>query len=250
MDGWGQLTSDGGLGSQDYESNCYHTGGSGGGGRVRTWGRDFTSKLLLHQSSVAGGAGNRPGTAGSLYRHSGNVCSGHGFYNTSLLCECDSGYVGYDCQFDCDSAVTCSGNGECNAQGQCECSSGFVGSHCTSQCHRDTDCSGHGECSTCGLCVCDPCFSGPDCSIECSRSGSCVANQCVCDDCHLGPLCESECNGQGSCNMDTNTCTCSSYWGDSKCTDQGCPGEDLNCYGHGDCNSGTSTCYCRIGWEG
>ncbi|WAR26297.1 TENX-like protein [Mya arenaria] len=236
LDGWGFVTANGGSGSSDScNSQTTHRGGGGGGGRVRTWGKDVSSKLVLHQSSVNGGSGYRSGSTGSIYQTSGNVCSNRGAYNSStLLCECYSGYIGYDCQFECSSTTTCSGNGVCNDKGQCECNDGFVGTHCTSECHRDTDCNGNGECSTCGLCVCDPCFSGPDCSTECSGYGSCEANQCVCDDCHLGVQCESECNNHGSCDTGTGNCTCDSNWGDFKCTRKGCPGTDLDCNGHGD----------------
>lgn len=254
VDGWGYLHANGGTAGSNSVSNCHYgqRGGGGGGGRIRSWGSDFTSKVLLHQRYVNGGSGNYgSGSSGSLYRQSGDVCSGHGTYNTStLLCECNTGYVGYDCQFYCDDASTCDGNGVCNDQGQCECNPGFVGTHCESQCHRDVDCNSHGECSTCGYCICDPCYSGPDCSIECSGFGSCVANQCVCDDCHLGVLCESECNYHGTCDPVNANCTCDANWGDAKCTRKGCPGADLNCNGNGICNSGTSECFCNNGWKG
>ncbi|KAH3816443.1 hypothetical protein DPMN_117959 [Dreissena polymorpha] len=252
LEGWGKLTANGGSGSTGgCSSYTSHQGGKGGGGRIRAWGKDFTSKLINHQRSVAIGSGYGTAYAGSTYDYHGNVCSGHGTYNANtLLCTCNAGYLGYDCQFYCDDKITCGGNGVCNKEGQCECKAGFVGTHCTSQCHRDTDCSGRGECSTCGFCVCDPCFSGPDCSIECSGFGECVADQCVCDNCHLGVQCESTCNNHGKCNAGTGNCTCDANWGDLKCTKKGCPGADLNCNGHGDCNSGTSTCFCEIGWDG
>lgn len=253
IDGWGSLTANGGTaGSQS--CNTYYTsrGGGGGGGRIRMWGSDFSSKVLLHKRYVNGGSGHyQAGSTGTLYQTSGNVCSGHGIYNASTItCDCNAGYMGYDCQFYCDDTVTCGGNGACNSEGQCECASGYVGTHCESQCHRDVDCNSNGECSTCGFCICDPCFSGPDCSIECSGFGSCVANQCVCDDCHLGVQCESECNYHGACDATHNNCTCNANWGDAKCTRKGCPGADLNCNGNGICNSGTSECFCNNGWKG
>ena len=253
VDGWGSLIANGGTaGSQTCNTYYSARGGGGGGGRIRSYGSDFSSKVLLHKRYVNGGSGSyTAGGTGTLYQSSGNVCSGHGTYNsTSLLCECEIGYLGNDCQFICDDTDTCGGNGQCNDKGQCDCNAGFVGTHCESGCHRDIDCNGHGDCSTCGFCICDPCYSGPDCSIECSNFGSCVANQCECDDCHLGVLCESECNYHGTCDPSYNNCTCDANWGDAKCTRKGCPGPDLNCNGNGICNSGTSECFCNNGWKG
>lgn len=252
VEGWGKLVAQGG---KAYSDSCLtsstHRGGGGGGGRVRTWGQKVSSKVLRHQTFVTGGSGSyRSGTGGSTYDSHGEVCSGSGTWNSSsLLCDCKTSFVGYDCQFYCENDITCRGNGICNENGQCECNEGFVGTHCDSQCHRDTDCSGNGECSTCGSCVCDPCFSGPDCSVECGGFGTCVANQCLCDNCHLGIQCESECNGQGTCNA-SSLCSCSPNWGGDKCTIKGCPGPNLNCNEHGICNSGTNVCFCEIGWLG
>lgn len=256
ISGRGYLNAYGGSAGSDGGCNnpcCNgHRGGGGGGGRIRSYGKEYTSKVLEHRRSVAGGSGSyRSGNTGSLQESHGNACSGHGVWNTSsLTCECFKSFVGLDCQYYCDDDITCDGNGVCNDQGQCECNTGYVGTHCESQCHRDVDCNDHGECSTCGACVCDPCFSGPDCSIECGGFGSCVADQCVCDDCHLGVFCESECNSHGSCDPVNNTCNCDANWGEEKCTKKGCPGSDLNCNGHGICNSGTSECFCNIGWKG
>lgn len=248
--GWGYLYAKGGSGSQ---SSCYHNtnqGGGGGGGRVRSYGKEYTSKVVKHQMSVAGGTGYRNGGEGSKYISHGGKCSGYGSWNTAnLLCHCDDDHVGLDCQFYCNATTTCGGNGLCNEHGQCECSAGFVGTHCDSPCTREDQCSGNGDCSTCGACVCDPCFSGSECSIQCGGFGLCGANQCVCDSCHLGVLCGSECNGHGTCS-EAGNCSCDDNWGDDKCTKKGCPGVDLNCNGNGICNSGDSKCYCSNGWTG
>lgn len=252
--GWGSLYADGGnAGSDICSSNLYHTwyhsGGGGGGGRIRTWGKDYTSKVILHWRYVPGGSGaGGNGHGGTTYRYHGNACSGHGTM-TASVCSCMEGYTGHDCQFTCHDDDTCGGNGVCNVQGQCQCNTGYVGTHCESQCDGTIDCNGHGECASCGICVCHPCYSGPDCSVKCSGSGSCVANQCKCDDCHVGVLCEAECNQHGTCNS-TFQCSCHANWGGDKCTIKGCPGPDLNCNRHGICNSGTGQCFCDIGWKG
>lgn len=254
VSGWGSIHANGGNAGRD---TCYswsswhreHKGGGGGGGRIRTWGKQYTSKVVLHQRYVSGGTGvSSNGHGGSTYRYHGEACSGHGKW-TGSACQCYDGYVGYDCQFSCHRDTTCGGHGDCNDLGQCNCTAGYVGTRCESQCHRDVDCNGHGDCSPCGTCVCDPCFSGPNCATKCSGFGSCVADQCVCDSCHLGVLCESECNNHGSCNS-TAKCECDANWGGDKCTIKGCPGNDLNCSGNGICNSGTGECFCEIGWRG
>ncbi|KAH3879993.1 hypothetical protein DPMN_003905 [Dreissena polymorpha] len=253
LHGWGSISANGG-GAGTESCNTYSTsrGGGGGGGRIRTWGRDDASKVLLHQRYVQGGSGSAGnGGVGTIWSSGGNACSGHGTYNISTLkCDCNANYLGYDCQFYCHNDESCSSNGVCDAEGFCVCNAGFVGLQCASQCHRATTCSGNGRCSGLGRCICDPCYSGPDCSVLCSGAGTCTANKCVCDGCHLGKYCESECNNRGTCELSTNTCTCAANWGDAKCTKKGCPGSDLNCNGHGDCNSGTSTCFCDIGWKG
>lgn len=256
ISGQGYLHAYGGSAGSDGGCNdpCCdgHRGGGGGGGRIRSYGKDYTSKIVQHRRSVAGGTGAYgSGSSGSLQETHGNSCSGHGVWNLKLIvCECFPSYVGLDCQFFCDNVLTCGGNGVCNELGQCECRVGSVGTHCESRCHRGTDCNDHGECSTCGDCVCNACFSGPDCSIECGGFGYCVADQCICDGCHRGVFCESECNGHGLCDVNNDNCTCDANWGGDQCTRRGCPGADLNCNGHGICNSGTSECFCNIGWKG
>ena len=254
--GRGLLRANGGAGSnhgwQNSGCNNGHHGGGGGGGMIRSFGKEHTSEVLLHYRYVNGGTSSySAGSTGTLQQSHSNRCSGHGSWNSNTTsCDCDAGYVGFDCQYDCDDDTTCSGNGVCTSMGTCECQGNYVGHHCEHECHRNSTCSGHGECSACGTCVCDPCFHGPDCSMECSNNGVCEADTCMCDDCHLGRYCESECNSHGTCDFDSMTCSCDPNWGDAKCTLRGCPGADLGCSGHGICNSVTGSCYCDPGYKG
>ena len=254
--GRGEMSADGGAGSDTSWSSSHcsyrYQGGGGGAGRIQSYGRQETSNVLLHQRSVLGGSSSYSnGGTGSLHQSHDNMCSGHGQWNvSSSSCECESGFIGWDCHYLCEEDATCSGNGICTDQGKCECKDNYVGDHCKSMCHRNTTCSNHGDCSNCGSCICDSCYHGSDCGTECSNHGSCLADFCECDSCHLGEYCESECNGHGTCNKETMACTCDKYWGGQKCTLQGCAGEDLGCSGHGVCNSATGFCYCDPGFRG
>ena len=254
--GWGQLRANGGGGSNHVWNTKYcryeRYGGGGGGGRIRSFGSEETSKVLLHYRTVSGGSSSySAGGTGSLHQSHSNTCSGHGQWDSSTSsCQCQSGYVGIDCQYLCHDAETCSGNGVCTNKGTCDCDDNYVGYHCENMCHRNTSCSGHGDCSTCGTCICDPCYHGLDCATECSDNGQCVADKCECDGCHLGRYCESECNSHGTCNAGNMTCTCEESWRGQKCTIPGCPGKDLDCSGHGVCNAAIGFCYCDPGYKG
>ena len=254
--GWGLLRANGGAGSNHggiyHVCGSGHHGGGGGGGRVRVYGSKDTTKVLLHNRHVSGGTSSyRAGGTGSLHQSHSNQCSGHGSWNSGTAsCDCISGYVGNDCQYSCHDEESCSGHGVCNDKGTCNCDETYVGHHCEHSCHRNTTCSGNGDCSTCGTCICDPCFHGSDCSIKCSNNGQCVADRCDCDGCHIGVYCESQCNGHGTCDIDEMLCTCDNNWRGHKCTQRGCPGDEIDCSGHGICNAATAHCYCDPGYTG
>lgn len=260
LEGWGNVYSSGGAGASHCGCTCIgccgtHYGGGGSGGRIRTYGQNYTSKALLYRRQASGGAPsyNNPGEAGTLTSDSGKLCSGHGTWNESLqTCECQDGFIGSDCQFLCN-ASSCGEHGVCTDVGTCQCQAGYVGQTCRDQCDRDTDCSGHGECSECGQCVCDPCFHGPGCSQECGGRGKCYLGQCYCDDCHVGEFCTSECSGNGECRVkddSTMVCECAAGWTGSKCSIPTCPGEGQVCSGRGLCVSITGRCFCQPGWTG
>ena len=261
LDGWGRTHSQGGDAFTTCKSYCTHSccewcyGGGGGGGRIKTYTPSYTQNVILQQRSVKGGVSQamRHGGVGTLYIGNGQACSGNGTWNgTTHMCSCDEGYLGEDCQFECDAAVTCNGHGICGDYGQCVCHPGFVGYRCEHYCNDSDTCSGHGTCGPCGTCVCDPCYHGHNCSVLCSGSGDCVVDKCLCDQCHLGDYCESTCNSHGVCNYTTIpiTCECSGSWRGDRCTLPGCPGRDIDCSGHGMCNAAEQKCYCDPGWTG
>ena len=265
LEGWGFMYANGGSAQQsclqycNYNENYQHRydcrAGTGAGGRIRTYPYTYGNKVLVHQRYVnAGSGGNYAGQSGTLCESGGNLCAGAGTYNSDTkLCECNDGFTGADCQYECDKTTHCNDHGSCSNSGGCDCDEGWVGYHCEHECLASTNCSGNGVCSATGKCICDPCFHGNDCSQECSSNGQCVGGQCICDDCHLGEYCASECNEHGSCTTYTNqemNCTCDDLWTDYKCTQPACPGDDKNCNGHGVCNSALHVCYCDPGWAG
>ena len=192
LEGWGTMHAYGGSGTgRACKTYCcsicsccvWCNSGGGGGGRIRTYTPHYANRVVLFHQKVSGGSSvyGLAGQKGTLYIGPGTQCNGHGTYNiTSQTCQCNDGYVGDDCQYEC-SVATCGGHGTCRENGQCLCDEGRVGYHCEHTCDRNTTCSGHGECGLCGTCICDPCYHGPDCSLMCSGFGECVAGSCVCD---------------------------------------------------------------------
>ena len=247
LEGWGYIHAVGGnAGSRVAGIDCSYHGGGGGGGRIRTYSSNYTNNVLLCQRSVAGGSGpGGNGETGTLCHEHSNLCSGYGSWNNS--CTCYTLHSGVDCQYRCD----CGHDGTCDNDGMCECSPGFVGFQCESQCNKTTSCSDHGECTPCGDCVCDACYHGDNCSSMCSGAGQCDADQCQCDACHLGEFCESTCNDHGVCNVNGAACDCDVGWAGDKCTIKTCPGlHDVPCSAHGYCHASSGQCYCSPGWEG
>ena len=264
LEGWGKMNANGGTATRVCARTChkyysgyycceYRNGGGGGGGRIRAVTQRYGNKVVLHHHSITGGTGAAGhGNTGTWTVDTSDKCSGHGQWNITS-CECDSGYVGDDCQYSCDAEVTCGGHGTCGEHGQCVCHVGQVGYHCEYVCHPVTNCNGHGHCSLWGTCVCDACFPGDHCSQECDGSGQCIADRCVCDNCHLGAFCESTCNGHGVCVDDGNNssrCRCDATWRGDLCTRPGCPGDTKDCSGNGVCNAADNVCYCNPGWSG
>eukprot|EP00808_Paulinella_micropora_P020009 g78951.t1 len=117
------------------------------------------------------------------------------------VCECQTGWSGWDCEVDglC-LAEDCNGHGSC-FQGDCNCSTGFSGQHCEMDlfCAAYGNCSGHGKCSN-GRCDCDLGWAGPVCARDlfCSRApspcmynGRCVDGKCQCAAGWAGEICET-----------------------------------------------------------
>ncbi len=89
-----------------------------------------------------------------------------------------SGYRGFDCNLTCpgydgDMNNVCNGHGECNTNAECECDEGWTGSTCQYECPglvNSNPCNGHGTCTTTvihlkqkrilGECKWSDCFDG------------------------------------------------------------------------------------------
>ena len=258
LEGWGYASSNGASATRhSYEcgpfdwDTCYHYGGGGGGGRIRTFSPNDPHAVFIGRRKSSYGVGYNSGYDGKVGTLclSGSECSGHGIWNGhTKSCQCESGFVGSNCQVPCDPEIICSGNGVCSDHGSCVCNLGYVGYRCEYECDPVMTCSGNGVCSPHGECLCNDCFHGDDCSLECSGNGECMARICRCESCYIGEYCHSECNHHGSCLNET--CDCDESWRGEHCTVAGCPGVDEDCSGNGICNAALHQCYCEPGWQG
>jgi hypothetical protein len=141
-----------------------------------------------------------------------NDCNWHGKCNINSMCECNTGWTGFDCTMR-------------------TCPTGFLISAISNQtdnAHMLGQCSGRGRCDhSTGQCVCDPGFNGP----ACQRS-----------------TCFNDCSGHGNCmtmkeaailndgyNFDRSTtytrwdadfiqgCQCDPGWVGADCSQRTCP---------------------------
>ena len=228
FEGWGLVQADGGD-THGRTGHCVRVGGGGGGGRIKTFSPTGVSKPVFWQRTVKGGSSpSYPGGAGTLCPITSmayfqyfttsdemadcactsdsqakaaaqrqHLCSSSGNYNeTTSSCECDAGFVGFACQYECDGATTCNGRGVCDGEdGCCVCDEGFVGLRCEHACDARFDCHGNGKCNDMGECECDPCYNGDKCQFFCGKNvsdpfaaqrGRCLDDQCHCDSCYSG----------------------------------------------------------------
>ena len=95
-------------------------------------------------------------------------------------CDCHQGWdinATYCHEADCPGTPDCNGHGSCNTTGElplCDCDTGYIGIECQFECV-------HGYEGPNGTCVCDPCYTGGACKDECDGHGSCTNGTCVCD---------------------------------------------------------------------
>ena len=58
---------------------------------------------MIYNRDVAAGTSGETAEPGTLCESGGDFCSGNGVYNaTTHACECDEGFSGNDCQYECD----------------------------------------------------------------------------------------------------------------------------------------------------
>jgi hypothetical protein len=107
-------------------------------------------------------------------------CSNHGFcriLSQSIICECESGYVGKKCQAKSSACSyhPCLNNATCidgyNGTYSCQCASLYYGQNCENKvnlCQNET-CSSNGFCKVNGTgnvsCICFQLYSGKQCEI-------------------------------------------------------------------------------------
>uniref|UniRef100_H2Z5F1 EGF-like domain-containing protein n=1 Tax=Ciona savignyi TaxID=51511 RepID=H2Z5F1_CIOSA len=183
-------------------------------------------------------------------------CSSNGVWNHTLnQCVCNSGYVGFSCQFQCDANSTCNGRGTCDFEsGCCLCDEGYVGMRCEHSCHLE--CSARGSCyqnTTTGLgsCMCT----------DTDRWTGRVCNEARCPGSSISGSFLQYCSGRGLCNKALHQCYCEPGWLGGDCSVIDCPG-DPDCSSHGSCglsqdaqpvctcSDGTCDCNPLSGWRG
>lgn len=122
------------------------------------------------------------GEACDTYCHPRITCEGYGSCSIDgKSCECIEGKVGNDCfcdAQDCSLPNACSGNGMCT-NSMCLCDDGYLGCNCNVECDASKDCSGNGSCNRDGTCSCKEGFSGSNCAEQdimsyCSDTGSTI----------------------------------------------------------------------------
>jgi VWD domain-containing protein/laminin EGF domain protein len=126
-------------------------------------------------------------------------CLGHGVCDDGVagsgICDCDPGYIGWNCSNICDpgfwgdncanecapsAGLSCSGDGSCDpVTGACSCSPIHWGSHCQNDCpgvSGEIACSGHGTCAqNTGMCSCESGWGTENCGIRVANGATCSA---------------------------------------------------------------------------
>jgi hypothetical protein len=123
------------------------------------------------------------------------VCSGKGSCVEPDVCQCQSGYSGYNCEIlnQCNGNTVldplyCNGNGNCSDNNMCQCNPGFHGDNCQhlNLCNgmnyfNSSSCNKRGKCLFSNKCQCNLGYTGEDCEFKlkyfpltCSSSG-CIA---------------------------------------------------------------------------
>ena len=220
------------------------------------------------------------------------TCNGHGECTSRCTpdeCKCDTGYVGGNCQYECDVVKDCNSQGTCGADGNCICNPGYIGTNCQFSCVDSKDCSGHGKCTirpdrNAASCQCDCDYYGEDCSqynSSCTSSNYCKhdscctgTDQCACkvatppETQYYGKQCNiqeincstTNCNGRGSCLFNQSTvnpfalsCKCNEPFSGPNCNVCSNKGEDCacttGCSGHGAC-ARDGSCQCHCNYYG
>jgi Notch-like protein len=186
---------------------------------------------------------------------------------TDYQCECQTGYVGKDCEIRACTKGSCNGHGTCinNTDGNgynCQCDPPYFGSNCadTSTACDGKTCNNVGMCSVISLvdyqCQCDIGYTGKDCEYKactedsCSGHGNCTNNtlsngyNCQCDLPYFGSDCEKEsvvcdnvtCSYNGNCSVKSMTdyeCLCEPGYGGKDCDKERCT--EASCNGNGNC---------------
>ena len=177
-------------------------------------------------------------------------CSGHGFCNANVQCECDEGYVGYMCDMP-RCLDDCNDRGLCIVQ-ECICDSAFYGAACQ-HIRCEADCNGNGYCFQ-GECMCKDAWTGHDCGTPGTGGGTeKVALHKMEPKAAPGAIdvrketstlrkfnddsCPNNCNNRGNCN--DGTCHCFTGYSGATCSDV-CPNE---CSHQGTCSEGACICF-------
>eukprot|EP00808_Paulinella_micropora_P022825 g77586.t1 len=175
----------------------------------------------------------------------------------AVLCQCDAGWTGHDCNT--KRCPRCLNGGVCDlAAKECHCQSPWLPPDCSMQ---DCQLCQHGTCNqqTKYLCVCrkgwagqlcDQSFQG--CENMCSHRGSCEKGVCACQEGYSGSDCSLNCPAvcleHGTC-LDGH-CDCHEGYTGTWCEETACTSAEggVECSGHGLCLQ--DVCYCELGWAG
>ncbi|XP_033752804.1 protein draper-like isoform X2 [Pecten maximus] len=196
---------------------------------------------------------------GGCREDSGTCFCKPGYIGPRCDSECNDGFFGMDCQYEC----SCKNNSICNkTDGQCPCTMpGWTGMTCSEACPTSTygmfcaetcDCSPYQNrfCDPEEGCICNPGYTGESCDEVCPPANW-----------TYGPACRETCMcqrlGSERCDPKSGACSCKPGWEGRFCNDlcgNGTYGLACNqtcqCEVFEECLPTSGDCVCPLGFSG
>ena len=140
-----------------------------------------------------------------------NSCSNNGKCQKIYGCQCNPGFIEYDCSVQIKCKKDCSNNGLCHNDGRCGCYPGWAGILCDMviPCKNNCTSSINGVCQSNRKCKCNKGYSGCDCSIYKNITKEDEFQSLIeITEKQINTNCKNNCSNNGSCNEKTKICAC------------------------------------------